>query len=198
MPAFHLETTKCDGERVMNDDSHLPVRIPHGMSECGLPFLDICDMDLPVEQLGQAIVANSEAGRAAGNEAMNRLVTAGLLLIDAQSRGLVFDDFLRDHCNGLSRSWAYDLIAIAHGRIDEVRGKAKARKRRYREKQAANARVRSGTDTKSEGVLLAEFIKDTDARFRLMTDETLKYAKLFVARWSGDDSRILVLSASVQ
>jgi hypothetical protein len=80
--------------------------------------------------------------------------------------------------------------------MDEVRAKAKARKRRYREKQAA--RVRSGTDTRSEEVLLAEFVQDADARFRRMTDKTLKRAKSFVAGWGGDDSRILNLSASVR
>jgi hypothetical protein len=79
----------------MNEDNHLPDFAPHGMSARGLSFLDICDTDLPIEQLGQTILANYEAGLAAGNEAMNRFVTAGLLLIDARSRGLVFDDFLR-------------------------------------------------------------------------------------------------------
>jgi hypothetical protein len=178
----------------MNDDNHLPTPAFHRMREYGLPFAEISDTELPVEQLGQAIVANYEAGRAAGNEASNRLVTAGLLLIEAQSRGLVFEEFLRDYCNGLSRSWAYDLIAIARGKIDELRAKAKARKRRYRE-QAANARVRPGTDSKSDEVLLAEFVQDTDARFRRMSDETLKRAKSFVAGWGGGDSPILDLPA---
>jgi hypothetical protein len=112
----------------MDHDNHLPALPSDETWDPALPFVDICDMDLSVEQLGQAIITNYEAGIAAGNEAKNRLVTAGSLLIDAKSRNLNFEEFLRDHCNGLSHSWAYDLIAIASGKIDEVRAKAKARK----------------------------------------------------------------------
>ena len=190
----------------MEHDNHLPALPSHGSWDTSFPFIDICDMDLPLEQLGQAIMSNYEAGQVAGKETINRLVTAGLLLIDAQSRDLNFEDFLRDHCNGLSRSWAYDLIAIACGKIEEVRAKAKARKLRYREKQAAaraDARVRPGTDTKLSGcelsreVQLAAFIKYADAQLRKMDDEMRKRAVLFVKGWGKDDNQILDLPQSV-
>jgi hypothetical protein len=150
-------------------------------------------MDLPDEQLGQASIANYEAGLAAGNEATNRLINAGMLLIEAKSRKLNFEDFLRDHCKGLSHSWAYDLIAIARGRMDEVRAKARARKLRYRQmRAAADARVRSGTDTEfpaiklSQDALLAQFKKEFESWLKTLDDDTLKRAVSYVVNRSSD------------
>jgi hypothetical protein len=180
----------------MNRDNHLPVLLSPGTWEPGLPFVDICDTELPVEQLGRAIIVNYEAGLAAENEAITRLVTAGMLLLEAKSRDLNFEDFLRDHCNGLSHSWAYDLIAIARGKIDEVRAKAKARKNRHREKQAAagaKVRARSGTDSSQEA-LLAQLKKT----FAKMNDETRKQALSYVLCWSSGCNSIVDLSPSVQ
>jgi len=189
----------------MDNDNHLPAPPSHETWDRGLPFLDICDVDLTVEQLGQAIVTHNEAGLAAGKEAKNRLVAAGLLLIEAKSRVMNFEDFLRDHCNGLSHSWAYDLIAIASGKMDEVRAKAKARKLKYRQKQAAkDARVRSGTDTRftsiqlSQEVLLTQFENEFEAWLEKLDDETLKHAVSYVLRRSSDRYPTLDLTASVQ
>ena len=74
----------------MDNDNHLHAPPSHETWDRGLPFLDICDVDLTVEQLGQAIVTNNEAGLAAGKEAENRLVAAGRLLIEGQIKGHEF------------------------------------------------------------------------------------------------------------
>jgi hypothetical protein len=190
----------------MHHPNHLPALPSNGPQELGLPFIDICDMDLPVEQLGRAIMSNYEAGRAAGNEAINRLVTAGRMLIEAKSRDLNFEDFLRDHCNGLSHSWAYDLIAIARGKIEDVRAKANARKLKYRQKRAAVAgeAVRSGTDMSyqapelSQDTLLARFEKTVNVQFRKMDDKTRHSAVSYVVNWRDDGGPIVELSPSVQ
>jgi hypothetical protein len=170
-----------------NDHNHFPAVPCYETWDRGLLFIDICGGDLPVEQLGQAIITNYAAGMAAGNEAKNRLVAAGLLLIDVKSRNLNFEDFLKDHCKGLSHSWAYDLIAIAEGRMDEVRAKARARKLRHRQKRAAaEAHVRSGTDTGfhtiqlSQEALIAQFEKEFDAWVAKLDDERLKRAVSYV------------------
>jgi hypothetical protein len=163
----------------MSSDNHLPVSLSQETWDHGLPFIDICDLDLTVEQLGQAIVTNNEAGLDAGREANSRLVTAGRLLREANSRVPNFEDFLRVHCNGLSRSWAYTLIKIANGKGDEVRADARARKLRHRQKQKANpAYVRSGTDTRqlSQDALLAQFKLDFEAWLSKLDDETFKRA----------------------
>jgi hypothetical protein len=133
----------------MSSDDHLPVPAVHATCDYGLRFLDIGDGDLTVQQLGHEIVANYQAGLIAGEEAETRLVTAGMQLIEAKSKVANFEDFVKDHCNGLSRSRAYELIDIASGKIEEVRAKNRARKLRHRQKQAdKDAHVRSGTDTR--------------------------------------------------
>ena len=63
-------------------------------------------------------------------------VSAGILLIEAKSSVPDFSAFLRDHCNGLSRSRAYELIKIAEGKAEDVRSKNRTRDRRRREKVA--------------------------------------------------------------
>jgi hypothetical protein len=97
----------------MGPDNHLPACILSGTGLPGLPVVDIWYLDLSDEELGTEIVAHYEAGRTAAQEGIDRLVTVGSLLIEARSRTPNFDAFLRDHCSGLSRSWAYDLIDIA-------------------------------------------------------------------------------------
>ena len=62
-------------------------------------------------------------------------MAAGRQLIVAKSRCFNFTNFLRDHCTGLSRSYAYDLIAIANGKIDKVRANSKARTQRHHLRQ---------------------------------------------------------------
>jgi hypothetical protein len=70
----------------------------------------------------------------------------GKMLVNARERVPDFDAFLADHCVGLSRSRAYELISIAEGRStpEAVRAKTNERKKRYR---AAKAARRSATKT---------------------------------------------------
>jgi hypothetical protein len=131
-------------------------------------------------------------------------VAAGLLLIEAKSRVPIFEDFLRGQCNGLSRSCAHTLIDIANGKIDEVRAKARARKLKYRQKQATKeADVRSGTDTNfssselSQEALLAQFENEFEVWLKTLDDGTLKHAVSYVLRRSNDRNPALDLTASV-
>jgi len=170
----------------------------------GLPFVDIDDLDLTEEQLGKAIMTNYEAGQTAGKQAMERLMAAGRQLIVAKSRCFNFTNFLRDHCNGLSRSYAYDLIAIANGKIDKVRANSKARKQRHHLRQriaTAKASVRSGTDTKSATrrlSVLEEFEEAVDVLFPMMDPETRQRAKSYVKEWGERYDLAAELSPSLQ
>lgn len=92
-----------------------------------------------LETLGQEIMARIEAGDTAKDRADHLHKSAGLQLIEARNRVPDFTAFLREHCNGLSRSRAYELIDIAEGKAEEVRSKNRMRDRRRREK-AVNVR----------------------------------------------------------
>src|SRR6516164_2779741 len=96
-----------------------------------------------IEELGKQIVVLVEAGDKAKSQSNDRFTSAGLVLIEAKSRVPNFKAFLRDYCNGLSRSRAYELVDMALRNRQNVRAKTNERKQRYR------ARVRSGTDTKT-------------------------------------------------
>jgi hypothetical protein len=103
-------------------------------------------------------VARVDAGDKCEDRAIDKFRSAGQMLIQAKQRVSNFSAFLRDHCNNLSRSRADELIKIAEGRIDEVRAKSTARKRRFRLRKAAKAAeagVRSGTDTDTTGCQLS-------------------------------------------
>jgi hypothetical protein len=72
-------------------------------------------------------------------------LSAGRLLIEVRDRlsnRQAFQDFLRDHCGGLSQSRAYEYIGMAEGRTtaDETRAKTNERKHRHRAKKAAGTR----------------------------------------------------------
>jgi hypothetical protein len=102
-------------------------------------------------QLGCDIVARIKEGdeakaqaKSAKNQATERFKAAGLLLIRAKAQAPDFKAFLRDHCDGLSRSRAYELIKIAGGKIDEVRADAAERQRKHRVRDKANV---TDTDT---------------------------------------------------
>jgi hypothetical protein len=180
------------GEHLMSSNNHLPVSLAQETWDHGLPFVDIRNLDLTVEQLGQEIVTNNDAGSAASKEAQNRWVDAGRLLIEAKSRVPNFEEFLRVHCNGLSRSWAYDLMKMARGEMREVLAKARARRLKHHEKRKANGpRVRSGTDTNSSSqlaqeILLAQFQNEFEIWLEQLDDETLKHAVSYVLRRSND------------
>jgi hypothetical protein len=149
---------------------------------------------LSIEQLGKQIAARVEAGEKAAAQAKDRFLSAGLMLVEAKSRVPDFSAFLRDHCNGLSRSRAYELIKIAGGDVDEVRANTNERKRRYRARRAASAAtttVRSGTDAKSASAVthnisaaaaLAEFKFAANVWFPKMTDADLDAALAYATR----------------
>src|SRR5881394_2415454 len=69
-----------------------------------------------LEILGRDIVARIAAGDKSRAKAEEMYKSAGLELIDARARVPDFKAFLRDHCEGLSRSRAYELIKIAGGK----------------------------------------------------------------------------------
>ena len=145
-----------------------------------------------IAQLGKDIVAKVKAGDDKGRE---DYCEAGRLLIQARDQidSKAFNIFLRDHCK-LSRTRAYELIAIAGGKTtaEELRAKSNARKKKHRANLRGNLSVvRSGTDastTKAEAPklatrdaelpsaksqrALAEFKCAVDAYFRDMDDET--------------------------
>ena len=137
-----------------------------------------------IEELGKQIVVLVEAGDKAKSQSNDRFTNAGLMLIEAKSRVPNFKAFLRDHCNGLSRSRAYELIDMALGKRENVRAKTNERKQRYR------ARVRSGTDTKTASVLptsasgaLAAFKVAVNTWLPKMDEATRHEALAFVNAW---------------
>ena len=137
-----------------------------------------------IEELGKQIVVLVEAGDKAKSQSNDRFTSAGLMLIEAKSRVPNFKAFLRDHCNGLSRSRAYELIDMALGKREKVRAETNERKQRYR------ARVRSGTDTKTASVLptsasgaLAAFKTAVNTWLPKMDEATRHEALAFVNAW---------------
>jgi hypothetical protein len=81
----------------------------------------------------------SEQAGTARQKANNLLLSAGKMLLDARSRVLDFTAFLAEHCAGLGRSRAYELISIAEGKStpEATRAKTNERKRRHRAARAA-------------------------------------------------------------
>jgi hypothetical protein len=71
---------------------------------------------LPLDQLGAEIVARIDAGDRAKTKANNHYLAAGLTLLEAQKRVDDLSRFLKDHCHGLKRSRAYQLMRIADGK----------------------------------------------------------------------------------
>jgi hypothetical protein len=149
--------------------------------------------ELSDEQLGKEIVLQTNAGDETADRAIAHYKRAGEMLIYAQLRSCDFKAFVRNHCVGISRGRAYELIDIARGKIDEVRAKSNARKRRFRSKQnmmpAAKARVRSGTDTRPKvskataASALARFKASINELFPRMDDATLQAALDYATRW---------------
>jgi hypothetical protein len=144
-------------------------------------------LHVPIEQLGKEITARVEAGDKAKTKSDDRFRSAGILLIQAKSRVTNFSAFLRDHCNGLTRSRAYELIKIASGEIDTIRTSTNERKRRYRARRAASAGatfVRSGTDAKtvSAATALAEFKRAVMLCFPMMDETALDGALGYATR----------------
>jgi hypothetical protein len=143
---------------------------------------------VPLGALGREIVARIEAGDKARGRADDMYKSAGLQLIEARARVPDFSVFLCDHRNGLSRSRAYELIAIAEGKADEVRLKNRTRDRRRREKAARVREPRThGVSTKKPQPpksqaqwALAEFRVGVDTDFAKMDDEAKRAAFAYV------------------
>lgn len=81
---------------------------------------------LAIETLGATIRANV-------NKSQDYLITAGINLKEARDRissgsepGLTWPVFLREHC-GVSKSRAYELIAIADGKTTVIESRERAR-----------------------------------------------------------------------
>ena len=102
-----------------------------------------------LEQLGKEILARVESGNKARQKSEDHYKAAGLRLLDAKKLAPDFDTFLTEHCDGLGRTRALELIAIAEGRTSnaEINAKANERKKRHRATKAET--VRSGTDSQT-------------------------------------------------
>jgi hypothetical protein len=143
---------------------------------------------VPLETLGQEIAARIEAGDKSADRANKMYVSAGLQLIEAKRLVPNFKNFLRDHCNALSRSRAYELIKIANGKSDEVREKNRRRDRRRREKTAGvreprtpNPPDKSPQPPKSQAQrALSEFKVAVDTWFSKMDDDAKREAVQYV------------------
>lgn len=141
----------------------------------------------PLERLGREIVARIEAGDKAKDRADQMYKSAGLQLIEARNRVPDFSAFLRDHCDGLGRSRAYELIAIADGRrtTEETRARSRTRAQRSRANKAtasATSRTRGVSTkkpqppkTKSQWAL-AEFKVAVNIYFAKMDEKTKREA----------------------
>ena len=146
-----------------------------------------------LETLGRDIVARIEAGDKSTDRADQLYRSAGLQLIEARSRVPDFSAFLRDHCNGLSRSRAYELIAIAEGKATEVRSKNRTRDRRRREKAAGVREPRThGVSTRppqphksSPSWALSEFKYAVDHYVPKMDDAAKKEATAYFLKKVG-------------
>jgi len=137
-----------------------------------------------LETLGQEIMARVEKGDTAKDRAEQLYISAGLQLIEARGRVPDFSAFLRNHCKDLSRSRAYELIAIAEGKAEELRSKNRVRDRRRREKAAGVREPRTRSESvstprppKSEAQkALAEFKVAVDVWFAKMDDDAKREA----------------------
>jgi hypothetical protein len=109
--------------------------------------------ETPIEVVGREIAVRVAAGdemklqaselyKSANNRqdaADAQYRAAGALLIDARKKVKKnFDSFLEEHCGGLARSRAYELIRVAGGKVTfgEIRAETNARKKRHRAKKA--------------------------------------------------------------
>jgi hypothetical protein len=145
-------------------------------------------VSVTLEVLGKQILARIEAGDKSAERASQMYISAGLNLIEAKRLVPNFKNFLRDHCNNLSRSRAYELIRIANGNSEEVRSNNRTRDRRRREKAAGvrgsrtpSSSVKKPEPPKSQAQrALAEFKVAVDIWFAKMDDsakrEAVEYA----------------------
>ena len=133
-----------------------------------------------LEALGRDIAARIKKGDKAKANADDLYLSAGLHLIEAKRLTNNFSAFLRDHCGGLSRSRADELIKIAEGAAEEVREKNRVRDRRRRAKAASVREPRTPVTSKSP---LVEFKAAVDTWFPKMDDEARREAVDYVSDW---------------
>jgi hypothetical protein len=161
--------------------------------EAGANALKPIESGIPasVEMLGQDIVARIASGDKNKAKAEEMYKSAGLQLIEARQRVPDFKAFLRDHCDGLSRSRAYELIKIAEGKSEEVRSNNRARDLRRRENQGGvrGSRTRSAKKPKppqsQSRLALKEFKYAVNIRFPEMDDDARREAVAYVLARSG-------------
>jgi hypothetical protein len=140
----------------------------------------------PIEMLGKEILARIEAGEKAKSKSDEHFKSAGLQLIEAKGRVSDFSAFLREHCNGLSRSRAYELIAIGEGKIDEVRTKTRQRTQRHRAETAkaktvtVSATQRTPKQTSKSEWALREFKAAADSYMPSMDAKAKQQALAYV------------------
>jgi hypothetical protein len=144
------------------------------------------------EMLGQEIVTRIEAGDKSADRASQMYISAGLQLIEAKRLAPNFKKFLRDHCNDLSRSRAYELIKIANGKSEEVQSSNRSRDRRRREKAAAvrgsrtpNSSVKQQPAKSQAQCALAEFKVAVDIWLSKMDDNARREAVEYVIATAG-------------
>jgi hypothetical protein len=150
-------------------------------------------VSVTLEMLGRHIVARIEAGDKSAERATQMYISAGLKLIEAKRLVPNFKNFLRDHCNNLSRSRAYELIKIANGKSEEVRSNNRTRDHRRREKAAGvreprtpSSPVKKPQPPKSQAQrALAEFKVAVDVWFSKMDDNAKREAVEYVIASGG-------------
>jgi hypothetical protein len=140
--------------------------------------------------LGKDIVARIEAGDTAKAKADDHYKAAGLQLIEAQKLvGKKFQAFLKDHCNRLRKSRAYELIKIAKGKTttQEVRAKTNERTKRHRAKaaQAKKATETKATETKAVSAKILSATQRTQSEKALPSpsEQALEEFKFAVDTW---------------
>jgi hypothetical protein len=98
-----------------------------------------------LERLGKDIVALHAAGDKNQKKANDKYLAAGLKLIEARKQvpsKMSFETFLDEHCPGIGKSRAYELIEMAEGRKtpQEIREANNKRQRLRRQRQRERAR----------------------------------------------------------
>ena len=134
-----------------------------------------------LKELGLDIIARVKKGDKAKDHADHLYLSAGLQLIEAKRRTNNFSAFLRDHCGGLSRSRAHELIKIAEGKGEEVQSKNRERDRRRRAKAASVREPRTPPVIGSVSErALAEFKVAVDTWLAKMDDDAKRAAVEYV------------------
>jgi hypothetical protein len=193
------------------------------------PGTDLCYAGSTIEQLGQEIMARIAAGEkaearakeksyeaeTARRQAEDKYMSVGRMLIQARDYlkdHLAFQQFLQTHCGGLSKTRAYEYVALAEGRttVDVTRAKTNERKRRHREKRKAGRFRSTGRGTEptagkatasatppqthtSDAVwtdstdALANLKRAIDRWFPVIDDASRREIAAYVASWGLDD-----------